>query len=67
MKRFEIELAVKDERELLPEYKQHCDLMAEQMMIYRSSLIEQGFTDEQAMEIIVCHGVDAGRSSHINN
>lgn len=65
MTKFVLELAIKEEKGMLPEHAQLCELRAIQMKAYYEALIDAGFTEEQAFEIILCHGIDAGRESHI--
>lgn len=66
-KKFQVEMAVKAERNMLPEFKEITKLLSEKMKIYYDELIAAGFTEDQAMEIVRDHGVDVGRISWMDN
>ena len=66
LKKLQLEMAIKEGRNMLPEFIQLASLVSEKMKIYYDGLIEAGFTEEQATEIICEHGIDAGRISWIN-
>lgn len=65
LKKLMLEMAIKEERKLLPEFKEFAKLKAEQMAIYHNSLINAGFNSNQALSIVKEHGVDVGRISWI--
>lgn len=65
--KFQLEMAIKQQSDMLPEFMQLCKLTATQMKMYYDSLIEAGFTEEQAMDLLAFHGIDAGRISHMGN
>lgn len=66
LQRLQLEMAVKQQKSILPEYKQLCEVTATQMKMHYDSLVNEGFTEEQAMDLIAFHGIDVGRSSHID-
>ena len=63
LKRLAIEMAAKKGMKMLPEFNQVTELAAAQMAMYYKSLMDAGFTAEQAMDIIKDHGVDVGKMS----
>ena len=63
-KKFQLEMAIKEQRNILPEFLQLCQVTATQMKMYYDSLREAGFTNEQAMDLLSYHGIDIGRASH---
>lgn len=65
LKRLGMEMAVKESMQMLPEFQQITELAAAQMIMYYRSLMDAGFTESQAMEIVKDHGIDAGRMSWI--
>ncbi len=67
MNKLQIELAIRQQRRMLPEFTELCKLVSEQMFIYYTQLKQAGFTDNQAIQIIIDHGIDAGRLSWIDN
>lgn len=67
LKRFQIEMAIKEDRKMLPEFKEMAKLLSEKMKAYYDGLIAAGFTEEQALAIVRDHGIDAGRVSWIDN
>lgn len=67
LSRLQLEMAIKQQRKMLPEYAELCSLVADQMFIYYTKLKKSGFTDGQALQIISDHGVDAGRISWMDN
>jgi len=67
MNKLQMELAIKQQRKMLPEFTELCKLVSEQMFIYYTQLKQSGFTDNQAIQIIIEHGVDAGRLSWVDN
>lgn len=66
LNKLELEMAIREQRSILPEYKELCKLMSEQMKMYFDSLIEVGFTIEQAMTLITSHGINVGRLFNLN-
>lgn len=65
-KKLQLEMAIKEQRNILPEFLQLCQVTATQMKMYYESLKEAGFTNEQAMDLLSYHGVDVGRMSHMD-
>lgn len=67
LSRLQLEMATKEQRKMLPEYAELCSLVADQMFIYYTKLKKSGFTEGQALQIIIDHGIDAGRISWMGN
>lgn len=65
-KKLQLEMAVKQQRDMLPEFLQLCQVTATQMKMYYDSLRKAGFTEAQAMDLLSYHGIDVGRMSHID-
>ncbi|AOY77216.1 hypothetical protein [Clostridium formicaceticum] len=65
-KKLQLEMAIKEQRSILPEFLQLCQVTATQMKMYYDSLRQAGFTNEQAMDLLSYHGVDVGRMSHMD-
>lgn len=65
-KKLQLEMAVKQQRDMLPEFLQLYQVTATQMKMYYDSLRQAGFTNEQAMDLLSYHGVDVGRMSHMD-
>lgn len=65
-KKLQLEMAIKEQRNILPEFLQLCQVTATQMKMYYDALREAGFTNEQAMDLLSYHGVDIGRMSHMD-
>jgi len=59
-------MAIKQQRQMLLEFKELCELTADQMKMYYDALINAGFTEEQAIDLLAFHGIDAGRISHLD-
>lgn len=66
-RKLQLEMAIKEQRNILPEFLQLCQVTATQMKMYYDSLRQAGFTNEQAMGLLSYHGVDVGRMSHMDN
>ncbi len=65
--KYKLELAIKEIRLILPEFKETCKLVSEQMKMYYDALIDVGFTEEQAMDLLAFHGIDIGKISNWNS
>lgn len=65
-KKLQLEMAIKEQRNILPEFLQLCQVTATQMKMYYDSLRQAGFTNEQAIDLLSYHGVDVGRMSHMD-
>ena len=59
--KFQMEMAAKELKNMLPEYEMITNVIAEQMSIYFNALIKAGFTEEQAFELVKEHGISVGR------
>ena len=59
--KFQMEMAAKEFKNMVPEYEMITDVVAEQMRIYLNALIKAGFTEEQAFELVKEHGANVGR------
>jgi len=66
LNKLQLEMAVKEQREMLPEWNELCKVMSEQMRMYYDALVETGFTEEQAMLLVTQHGINVGRLFDIN-
>lgn len=56
--KLKIEQAVKDFHNMESEQKQIYGLFAKMMKTYYDLLLKEGFTEEQAMKIVIRHGID---------
>jgi hypothetical protein len=65
-KKLQLEMAIKEQRNMLPEFLQLCQVTAAQMKMYYDSLRNVGFTEEQAMDLLSFHGIDVGRISYMD-
>ena len=59
--KFQIEMAAKELKNMMPEYEMLTNVIAEQMRLYLDALIKAGFTDEQAFELVKEHGANVGK------
>ena len=59
--KFQMEMAAKELKNMMPEYEMITNVIAEQMNIYFNALIKAGFTEEQAFELVKEHGISVGR------
>ena len=59
--KFQMEMAAKELKNMMPEYEMITNVIAEQMSIYFNALIKAGFTEEQALELVKEHGISVGR------
>lgn len=66
LKKMQIEMAVKEDRGMLPEFIQVTKLYSEKMKIYYDELITAGFSKKQAFEMVKDHGIDIGRQSWVD-
>ncbi|TCO69522.1 hypothetical protein [Marinisporobacter balticus] len=66
LQKLQMEMAIKEMVKMMPEQIQLCKLVAEQQKIYFDELVKQGFTENQALEIVKVHGIDTGRISKMN-
>jgi hypothetical protein len=61
MGKLQMELAAKELKDMMPEYRMVTNVVACQMHIYFKELIKAGFTEEQAFELVKEHGVNVGQ------
>jgi hypothetical protein len=66
LNKLQIEMAIKETMSMMDEFRQLCEMVSIQQKIYYDALLEQGFSEKQALEIVKTHGVDAGRISKFN-
>ena len=59
--KFQIEIAAKELKNIMPEYEMMTNVITEQMMIYFNALIKAGFTEKQAFELVKEHGANVGK------
>ena len=59
--KFQMEMAAKELKNMMPEYEMITNVIAVQMNIYFNALIKAGFTEEQAFELVKEHGISVGR------
>jgi len=59
--KFQMEMAAKELKNMMPEYEMLTNVIAEQMRLYLDALIKAGFTDEQAFELVKEHGANVGK------
>ena len=67
LKKFQMEMAIKQLKQALPEHTELCSVVADYMFIYYTRLVKSGFTEGQALQIIIDHGMDTGRMSWMDN
>ncbi len=58
--RIEVEQAKKFFTEHEAAYIEHCHLIAKQLMIYFQALQDKGFTQKEALQIVIGHGINPG-------
>lgn len=59
--KFQMEMTVKELKNMMPEYEMFVNVIAEQMMVYFDALIKAGFAEEQAFELVKEHGANIGK------
>ena len=59
--KFQMEMAAKELRNMMPEYEMVSEVIAAQMQMYFKALVNAGFTEEQAFEIVKEHGANVGK------
>jgi len=59
--KFQMEMAAKGLKNMMPEYEMLTNVFAEQMKIYFNALIKAEFTEEQAFELVKEHGANVGK------
>ena len=59
--KFQMEMAAKELKNMMPEYEMVTNVIAKQMRIYLNALIKAGFTEEQAFELVKEHGANVGK------
>jgi hypothetical protein len=56
----QFEMAIDQMKKMLPFYKEHTKVVAQVLKSYYDELVAAGFTDAQALEIVVHHGINIG-------
>ena len=59
--KLQMEMAAKELKNMMPEYEMITNVIAVQMQMYLKALVEAGFTEEQAFELVKEHGANVGR------
>ena len=59
--KFQMEIAAKELKNIMPEYEMMTNVITEQMKIYFNALIKAGFTEKQAFELVKEHGANVGK------
>ena len=59
--KFQMEMAAKELKNIMPEYEMMVNVIAEQMRVYLNALMKAGFTEEQAFELVKEHGANIGK------
>ena len=59
--KFQMEMAAKELKNMMPEYEMMVNVIAKQMRLYFNALIKAGFTEEQAFELVKEHGANVGK------
>jgi hypothetical protein len=59
--KFQMEMAAKELKNMMPEYEMITNVIAEQMRLYFNALIKAGFTEKQAFELVKEHGANVGK------
>lgn len=62
LKEIEINQAYKEFIEGLPQVIQLCSMAAKMEKVYYDELIKEGFTNEEALRIVMEHGIFPGRT-----
>ncbi len=61
MTKIQMEMAAKELKNMMPEYEMVAEVVAAQMQMYLKALVEAGFTEEQAFELVKEHGANVGK------
>ena len=61
LSKFQMEMAAKELKNMMPEYEMIINVIAEQMKLYFNALIRAGFTKKQAFELAKEHGANVGK------
>ena len=61
LSKFQMEMAAKELKNMMPEYEMIINVIAEQMKLYFNALIRAGFTKKQAFELVKEHGANVGK------
>lgn len=59
--KFQMEMAAKELKNIMPEYEMMINAITEQMRVYFNALIKAGFTKKQAFELVKEHGANVGK------
>jgi len=59
--KLQMEMAAEELKNMMPEYEKIADVIAVQMQTYLKALVNAGFTEEQAFELIKEHGANIGK------
>lgn len=59
--KLQMEIAAKELKNIMPEYEMVSEVIAAQMQIYFKALVNAGFTEEQAFELVKEHGANVGK------
>lgn len=59
--KLQMEIAAKELKNMMPEYEMITNVIAAQMQMYLKALVEAGFTEEQAFELVKEHGANVGK------
>jgi hypothetical protein len=59
--KFQMEMAAKELKNMMPEYEMVSEVIAAQMQMYFKALVKAGFTEEQAFELVKEHGANVGK------
>lgn len=59
--KLQMEMAAKELKNMMPEYEMVSEVIAAQMQMYFKALVNAGFTEEQAFELVKEHGANVGK------
>lgn len=59
--KLQMEMAAEELKNMMPEYEKIADVIAVQMQMYLKALVNAGFTEEQAFELVKEHGANIGK------
>lgn len=56
----QLEMAIDQIKKMVPFYQEHAKAVAKILKAYYDELVAAGFTDAQALQIVIHHGINIG-------